>query len=188
MIFLPNKFERFCAAIRNYVQRKALTGEINSKQKVILQKIHYAEVILTECLPQPIDICDYCYEFLKAVKTIRLSQKDKFCFEIHTQGVFLIPARPFEALLAEIAKNSNFIKIYSFKKRLIIAVTGANTSVVPLVEKIKGIKLYDLKTDTNYIIFDFSETHKESLYIKREWELLCDPFSAVNIYFPDFCP
>lgn len=188
MIFLPNKFERFCAAIRNYVQRKALTGKINPKQKVILQKIYYAESLLTEWLPQPIDIWEYCYEFLKAVKTIKLSQRNNFCFEIHTEGVFLIPIKPFEAFLAEIVKHSNFIKVSSFKKRLIIAVTGVNTSVLTLVEKLKGIRIYDLKTNTSYIIFEFSETHKESLYIKREWELLCDPFSAVNIYFPDFCP
>lgn len=182
MIFLPNKYERFTAALRHYIHRKYYEGEISPLKIEILRKISKIEIFIQEYFPEPIYINNFCFEQFKAARTLKLKNNRKFKFLLKNNETYLIPQKPFEVLICEIIKDSDFIKISIFAGKLVLIYHGKSENIEYLISKLHANYFYEHKSQTNYILFPFDKTDKKSVYIKREWEVLCDPFSLINIY------
>ena len=182
MIFLPNNRERFCASLRNYIQRRTLTSAITSKQREILKKIYFIEAILKSGEEQPLAVGAFSKELLGALQIKRMENGEKLRFSVETDIVVLTDLKVLEILLVLIVENTSYIRIFSAKRRLVIETQSIDKGIIsPLITALKGNSFYELKSGRNYIVIPASVTAKPSVKIKREWEYLQDPFSSVNL-------
>lgn len=182
MIFSPNKFERLCFSLRNYIQRKTLISPLNAKQRGILRKIHFAEAVFCDSQAVPIDMKEFAGELLSAARILKLEKKEEFCFSVKVKENLLIDAKPFEALILTLAQKSRYLKIFTFRKNLIIESERLDGDISSLIKRLDAFCIYEINRGEMYIIISAAQTSKKTVSIKKEWEQLCDPFSSVNIF------
>ena len=181
MIFLPNKFERYIAALRNTIQISALKHGIGERQKSALKKIYIAESVLTPYL-QPIDLKEYISNLILGVYTRLLSQNRQINPIIKVEGIFLINKKLFDCLILNICSVSDKIKIYTLKEKIIIRCNANVKSLELMIRNINGSYLYELKSNSSIIVISAQRTEKTPNQTEREWEYIENPFSSVNIF------
>lgn len=181
LIFLPNKFERYTAAIRNSIQIAALKNGITETQTSTLKKIYIAEAILSPCY-QPIDLKELTFNLLMGAYIKLLSKDIKISPLIRVNGTFIINKKLLICLLLSLCSISETIKISNYKQKIVILCNNDARNFDFLINAIKGICFYELKTNASMIIIPAKRTEKKPLKTEREWEYIKDPFSPINIF------
>ncbi len=183
MIFLPNKYERFCAAVRNRIQNRNISLPISPKNIEILRKIYYAEAILKEKENVPIEINEYAKNILGAVQILKIEKEKPFTFKIVTKDRYLLDKKTLEILLILLSRNSTHISIYEYKSNLVIkADTLPDLKFQKLLLKMKANSVYEHKEGYIFALFSAEKTTKKSIKNAEEKEILCNPFSSANIF------
>lgn len=183
MIFLPNKYERFCAAIRNRIQNHNISLPISLKNREILRKIYFAEAILKETEIMPIDIKKFSENLLGAMQILKIEKEEKFTFKITAEGNYLLDKKCLEILLILLSQNNTHISIYEYNSKLVIKTNlHRNPQINILLQKLNACSFYEYKTEKLITVISAHKTPKRSIPFPYESEILSNPFSAVNIF------
>ena len=83
MIFLPNKFERFLAALRITVQNDILKNGITKNNLKSLEKINIAEALFYKDFKEPVDIEKLSFSLFCSSLPLLLSQNKNPYFKIN---------------------------------------------------------------------------------------------------------
>ncbi len=180
MIFLPNKFEKFCAALRNHTQNCILKNGIQKKHLQRLRKIHYAEAIFSRS-EKPVIIAELS-RFLVCACHIKRLENDEFLhFLILGDSRFIINEKAYTSLLLCLCQEASFIKIVLKKCGISIFCNSLPDCTLKLIKALNGICLYEKKKKTAGIFIPAVLTDKkvcDNLY----YHSLRDELSIVNIY------
>jgi len=181
LIILPNKYERYTAALRNSVQSSILKKGITLKHLKRLRKIYEAEAILGYKNIAPVNLSVFFNSLLLSAY-IKLLQKDlPLDFFIEVYGNFLINRKLLTALLLNLCCITNKIKIYYEREKIVIECQTENKVKPVILKALKAVHFYEIKTKKYIIIISAEKTAKDSLKTEKEWDIL-NPFSPVNIY------
>lgn len=181
MIFLPNKYERYAAALRNYIQNSISKKGLSDEKRLKFRKIYEFEAVFLNCECVPCDIKLLSSKLLFCAY-LNLSEKGStFDFSIEINGNYIINAKLYSVLLLNLSLISSEINIFNFNGKLAIKsrLNGKINSI--FIKALNGNFYYELKTKTLLIIIEAARTQKKSAEIKREWDIF-DPFSPINLY------
>ena len=181
MIFLPNKFERYTAALRNYIHFAVLRNGLNDKKINMLRKISETEAIFFYNENTPINIKDFSNTLFITAYTKLLKNDNSFDFFVFSDKTFLINAKLFEILLLNLCHTSKKIVITCSKNKIIIESNSTSNVNYKILKALNAIYFYEIKTKRLIISITAEATDKKPLNINREWDIL-NPFSNVNIF------
>lgn len=183
MIYFPNKIERYLAVLRNTFQIRILKNGIKNRYLQNLKRIYITEALLFTENPQPIELQSFCAEILTAVFLKKLILRQSFDFSINLDGNYMVCKKLFTVALLNIASNSQRVKIYTVKGRIIIQSILSDTDKMQLLaKKLDGIFLQEKKTKNAILTADFTKTQKKTGDYEKAYELLENPLSVVNFY------
>ena len=183
LIFLPNKFERFSAGLRNRIQRLSSVDGPTAKQRCILRKLHLAKSLINNEEETPINISEYCAEILRAVQIIKIENERQFSFGINSKEVFLIKKHIFDSLLLTLCKENFYVKIVSSQKGIGIFYSSLQSgNISRLAEKLNATVLKEIKSGKAVVFIKACFTDKKGILPLREIDYLKDPYSVVNLY------
>lgn len=187
MIFLPNFFERYTAALRKTVHISILKYGPKLKHFDNLRKIFIAEACYLAREEIPLNIGDFSSRILVSCYIKKLDNNAPFEFSINLNRNFMVNPKLFAALLLTLCKSSKSIWITTFNGKVILK-SENNHSEYPyilkrLVKALNGRLLYEIKTQKIMIILPFSATQKKPEEFIPCYHNLCDPFSAINIFW-----
>ncbi len=182
MIFLPNIFERYTAALRNFIHFSALKNGKNQHHMSLLKRIYEAEAIYNSQETAPIDIYRYSISVLDAAKIISDNHKS-FEYAVETAGCFLINKRLFTVLLLLLFSKKITFNASVFRERLIIKTdTAVPKDCKRVIYAMNGLILKSAESRGNIIMLRSEKTTKKAQFTESELELLSDPFSPVHIF------
>jgi len=180
LIFLPNKFERYTAALRNTMQKRILKQGITTKNLMLLQKIHRAEAFITD-VKNPCNLKSYCSTVLSFVYIRKTELNQKFEFSISVLGNYIINKKLFLSLILTLASKSESLAIKTYKNYICIKSSHQKISeTLSLIKKLDGIYFLELKTNQLNILIPAVKTEKEE--IKKDQESFLGPLSVINFY------
>lgn len=181
---MPNKIERYTAALRGIIQYLSIKKGINTKYLKKLKKIYIAEAILNHEDEQPINITEYLYELLGCVHIIKTENNKSFFFRIKLNGTYLIKQKLFSALLLSLCEITDDIEITHKKGNIIIKCRAIKTkNCLALIKKLKGSVLCEIKS--NNLLFSLPVTLTDKKPIKQEAsteDYILNLFSPINIF------
>lgn len=180
MIFLPNKFEKFCAALRNYTQIGILKNGMEKKYLKRLRKIHYAEAVFLST-EKPVEVALLSRILLSYCHIKRLRKNEVFHFLVLGNFKFILKERPYSALLLILSREVDFIKIVLKKSGISIFCNSLPKETFKLIKTLGGIYLYEKKTKTAGIFIPAVLTDKEILD-NSYYQNLKDELCPVNLY------
>lgn len=181
MIFLPNKFERYTASLRNFIHKSALEKEISTKQITILKKILIAEAYANQNL-MPTNISSFSYKILLKSYFIGLEKNKNFKFIINLKGNFLICQKSYCLILLSLCKYSEYIEISDYKNSILIK--AKNCIKKPnnlLFKKLKAKSFFEIKSKDLIINIPAEKTEKKEEPFNINLSLN-DPFSTINLF------
>ena len=182
MIFLPNKYERYTAALRNYIQRLALTKGITDELILKFRKIYEFETVFLYHDKLPCDLKLLCSKILISAYSKLLDKNVHLDFSINLTENYILNVRLFTVFLLKVLENSTEIKIYE-NLGFIILKSKSKPKIKPIfLKQLKAFSFYESKTETTLIVIKAEKTSKTSVDTKREWDF-SNPFSPVNLYF-----
>ncbi len=185
MIFLPNNFSLYTAALRNYIQLSVIRHGLQPKHLSSMKKIFEAEALFSASCNdiEPLNIMEYYYRLLLSAK-IKLAEKGRrLTCALDGGGIFLINRKLFAAVLLEIASKASKISLATKRGNIIIYAAGADFNrCMQLVKPLGGNGFYEIKAKTLLIVIPASKTNKKPLYTKKDWEDIRNPFSVINLY------
>ena len=184
MTFLPNKIERYTAALRSYIQFSALRNGFNTKNCEKLKKIYNFEALFSEEII-PINIYYYLSDLLTAVFIIKNEKGLPFRFNIKFSINCLINVKTFTALILNICSKAEFVEISFLNGNLIIKTNIKLTKhSLKLSKKLKGCVFYEIKTNTLFIKLPVTSTDKKVMSFSENSieDYVLNPFSIVNIF------
>ncbi len=179
MIVLPNNMARYISALRIYISLQVLKYGLNAKHLERLRKIYIAEAFLNSETTQSVNIGKLVFNLLESVSAI----KPDFKYRFKSTGNFLINKKLLIVLLLNLSRRKNFIEIESVNDYLTIKVIGKIKKSLSTVKTLKGLCLYEVKSNQTLIILPSKKTSQKSVPIESEWQNLFDSFSAFNIFF-----
>ena len=183
MIFLPNTFERYIAALRLLNHLLILKNGITSKRLKILKKIYIAESVYTSQKLSPFSITDFTLEILSAVQTLLCKKGKTLNFSVNTNGNYLFNKQLFTLLILEICNSCSYIKISENDIGIVVFTNGEIKNSLPFIKKLKGYYFYENSLNKAIIILPFEKTVLPPVSSETEWYYLFDKFSPVNLYF-----
>ncbi len=182
MIFLPNKLERYTAALRNSIQFLILKNGIKASYIKNISKIYTCEALFSYKEKIPVNIYKYCNKLLLSAHTKLLSYNKKLAFKITAKGNYLLNKKLLTVLLLTICQNGNNIEVFTFKGLLVLSAEIDNISrIKKVISALNGLFFYERKGRKLYILIKANLTDKKEFETKREWAI-CDPLSPVNIF------
>ncbi len=183
MINLPNKFERYTAALRNYLQIKSIKSGFDKKYIKNLKKIYIAESILCPDDELPINMNIYLYKLLTAVHIAKTEKNIPFQFKLSISGTFILKTKIFTALLLTLI-NFSFIEISYHKGYIKITVPNKISNKTHyLIKRLKGNCFFEIKQRKTLIIIPAVSTDKKPVKTEESVEnYILNPFSPVNIF------
>jgi len=182
LIFLPNKFDIYCSALRNTMQNLILKNGYKKRYLCNLMKIHKAEALFSS-YPEPCNIEQLSSEVLKAVFLKHLQQNISFRFKINKTGTFIIDKKLFLSLLLTLCKFAEKIEIGITNERLFIKSNPSKKpSIKKQLKKLNARCFYETKSRTALIILAPPKTQKPPIKTEKDWEYILNPLSVVNIY------
>lgn len=183
MIFLPNKFEKFTAGLRNIFQKLILKNGIKEVYLKNLCKIYEAEAILTVQPLLPINLKAYAYELLTAIFLKKLTENKSFDFFVNISGNYLFKKKIFTALILNVCRQAEYIEIFEIKKNTVVRADFKNTERIEiLVKKLNGQILFEKITERCLLVIPLDSTEKKSEDFEAAYTLLQNPLSPVNFY------
>ncbi len=185
MIFLPNNFERYTAALRNLIQLFVIKNGIKPKYLDSLRKIYQAEALFSRDAEIPTDICNFLSHLLTAVYIKKSESGIPFYFKINIRGNFLLNQKPYTALILSVCQNAYKIEIFELNGKLAIkAITPKTKHSHRLVKNLDGCVYFERVTNTSLTLLPLIATDKKAILCKpnNTEEYLLNPFSEVNIY------
>jgi len=185
LTFLPNKFMRYSAALRNYIQYSILKNGIEHKHYTQLKRIIISEIIFSDCNNTICDLEKTLIGLLFAVKLIKTASNYDFKYKIDVAESCIINFKALTVLILSICKFTDEIIIYTFNGRIIIKATGkAEKHSHILTKKLNGCVFYELKTDKTYVALPYNATDKKSELAdyKSTQDYISNPLSLVNIF------
>lgn len=184
MIFLPNKIERYIAALRLYLHQRILKNGVMEKHGPALRKIYIAEALLLNENAVPINIQNLIYNLLDSVYIIKKEKEIHFSFNLAPLKNSIIKQKVFTAFLLELCRISSEINISQFAGNIIIKCEGEIPEYcILLLKKLGGITFYERKTNRTICAIPVIETEKTPIkqYETTESYVL-NPLSIVNIF------
>lgn len=185
MIFLPNNFERYTAALRNLIQLFIIKNGIKPKYLDALRKIYQSEALLSRDNEIPTDICNFLSQLLTSVYIKKSESGLPFYFKINIRGNYLLSLKPYTALILSICRAADNIEIFKINGKLAIKAVTPNTKHSHrLAKKLDGCVYFERVTNTALTVLPLIATDKKAALCKPNEveEYLLNPFSAVNIY------
>lgn len=182
LIFLPNKFERYTAALRSVIQNLIIKNGIKQNYLKNLKTIYDFEAILSNTL-STINIEKEYYEFFAAIYLKKIKKDKKFTFFINANGNYLINRKLFTALLLNLSLNCNEITLQN-KENLII-VSGdfqINSKIKIMVKKLNGAYLREIKSNKTLLVFPFNKSQNKAENFEYAYSLLQNSLSIINCY------
>ncbi len=181
-MFLPNKYEHFAAALRNYVQNSILTEGLELKHLIQLKKIFEFESVFLYNEKLPCDVNQYVSKLLITVYSKLLEKNIHLNFTVNIKNNYIINKKLFLCLMLNVVSVSNNIKIYELHGNIAIKAKAENKLNQIIVNSIGAKMFYERKTNTFLIAFDAQPTAKLPLNNNNnEWDI-SDPFSPINLY------
>ena len=180
MIFLPNKFEKFCAALRNYTQIGILKNGIEKKYLERLRKIHYAEAVFSG-EEKPVEVSLLSRTLLSYCHIKRLRKNEVLGFWVFGNFKFILKERPYSALLLSLSSKADFIKIVLKKSGISIFCNSLPKEALKLIKALDGIYLYEKKRKTAGIFIPAVLTDKK-IRDNSYYQNLQDELCPVNLY------
>ena len=181
MIFLPNKYERYIAALRNHLQKLYFKTGNNKSLISKLKKVYEFEILNFEKNVFPCDIKLLASKLLVSAYSHKLRNNKSFDFEIKTKDNFMLKIKPFTIILLKLAKHSKNITISNLGGNIILKSKTEYKLSKKYLNVLNSFQLYEHKNKTLLVIIKAEITTKRSVDMKREWDIL-DPFSPVNLY------
>lgn len=182
MIFLPNKFERYTSALRNYIHLSAIKQGITQRHLRLLSKIYAAEALFGRENVLPTDIKCLSENLLLAAQLYFLESGQVFHFKAKRTGNFLINPKLYTALLLSLCKKSTKAEVFTEKEKIIIKGVGFNPYCKRFIKALNGGFIYERKTEALLIWLPAERTDKKAIETEKEWEFYLNPFSPVNIF------
>lgn len=183
LIFLPNKFEKYAAGLRNLFQKLIIKNGISEQYLKNLAKIYEAEAIFIKQQDFPFDLENYLHELLTAIYLKKLIKNQDFEFNINVFGNKIFDKKSFSALILKICQQTNDIEIFEQNKKIVIKTKIKTTEkLLLLVKKFKGQIFCEKKTGNCLIILPFNSTQKTTRDFEDAHTLLQNPLSPVNSY------
>lgn len=181
MIYLPNKFERYTASLRNYLQKQSLKYGVTPKILENMRKIYIAEAILYNYIKEPTDLLSLSSEILTAVYIKKCDKNLPFEFKIKIKGNFLISKKLYTSLILTLCQNAKKILIFSKNGKILIKAFGTEKKdFLPLAKVICASTFFELKSSTVLIVLDSIYTDKKEDDSIPNYTT--DPFSVVNFF------
>lgn len=181
MIFLPNKFERFLAALRITIQNDILKNGITENNLKNLEKINIAEALFYKDFKEPVYIKELSFSLLCYSLPLLLPQNKNPYLKIDIYSNFLINKKLLAILFLKLIKASKRIEIKNHKSKIMISALDINSNnFKKLVLALGGTYFYHNKKII--IVIPADKTDKKANPIKKEWVSLDNPFSLVNIF------
>ena len=182
-MFLPNKTERYLAALRETTSRFINKNGIKPKYLKMLKIIYETEAVLTEQNEKPIDISAAVHSLFTAVYLKKAAKTQKFEFSVNADGNYILDKKIFTVILLKICSLTEFIELFTSCGKIAVRFYGrAEKSTNRLLEKINATSLYECNTNCTVIVFNFTKTAKKTADFEGFYGHLENPFSAVNLY------
>lgn len=181
MIYLPNKFERYTAALRNTIQLSVINSGLKPRHIKMLIKIYEAEAKFSYEEKMPIDIGEFSHKLLLAAHLLLLNKNRNTYFKVNIKGIFYINKKLFTALLLNICKSSDTVFVYYLNGRIIVKCKTAVKLNFAITKFLNAVSLFETKSQTQIIFIKADKTDKKGCNTEKEWDIL-NPFSPVNIY------
>lgn len=180
-MFLPNKYERYCAAMRNYLQNAILKYGVTEKKKENLKKIIIFERVNFENELSPCDIKLLSSKLFILIYTKTIDKKQPFDFSVKIKENYFIDPYLFSIVLIKIALNSKKIIIDEILGNIVIK-SNANLKIhQKLLKKLNAICFFEIKKGNLILVINAEKTSKSSVDMKKEWDI-SNPFSIFNIF------
>lgn len=183
MIFLPNKFEKYTAALRNLMQKFIIKNGIKPNYLENLRKIYEAETILVNRTLIPGNISDYLYKLLTAVLLKKSANDKPFYFNINIDGNYFYDKKVLSALILNICRQTEYLSINNFRGNIALKAEIVSTEKIKLLtKKADGIMFNEINTHTSLIILKLDYTEKTASDFEDLYSLFHNPLSPVNFY------
>ena len=176
MLYYPNKLEKYANSLRLIYQKLILKESFNPKHLSNLRKIYEFEATITDNVC-PVDLEKFCIELFTAVIFYK-----KFNYNLQIKGNYLLNPKILTCILLSIAKETDYIKIYTLKEKIVIKSKITNKIIEKLIKKMGGIMLKSLNTKMFYIQLNFEKTQKRTTDFNTAFYHCIDPLSPVNLY------
>ena len=180
LIYYPNKFERYTAALRLLYQKLTTNNGIQLRYLNRLKKIYEFEAIQNIDIT-PINIEKLCGELLTAVLL-----KKKFDFYIKVENNYLLNKKAFISIILNICNQTNYMQILSIQQKLVIkAKFKTSKTIIRLLKVINGLIFKEIKSEYTYLVLNIPMTQKETKDFEKAYYLVQNPLSVVNLYLTD---
>ncbi len=182
MIFLPNKFARYTAALRNAVQLSVVKRGICEENLKRLMKIHKAEALF-EPTDEPLCVGEFSETILCAAFFTLLKKGKAADFSVKLKGNYMLDRKLYTAFLLTAYKGCNRLCIQKHRKQIVFKIK--NCEIIPLKPFLKAMNahcFFERKTKFAIIVINAVATDKPCHIYKNEWDYILNPFSEVNIY------
>ena len=183
LIFLPNSFERYIAALRILNHLLVLKSGINKKRLTALKKIYKAEAFYFKNSTSPFSVSDFVLPILSAAQTLLNEKNKNFDFSVNTNGIYLFNKQLFTVLLLELCSTSKYIRISDNHLGVNICFNGKINNSLYIIKNLKGYYFYEKFSNKGVIVLPFEKTLVTPSMCESEWYYIFDKFSPVNLYF-----
>ena len=180
-MFLPNKYERFTAALRNYLQNTMLAKGLDKKHLSRLKKIFEFESIFLSNENFPCDINHYVTRLLIAAYSKQLENNMRLNFSVEIKNNYIMNFKSFMCLVLNIIAVSNNIRIFDLPGYIAIKAETYKQLNKAVIYSIGAKMFYELKNKTVLIVVKVQPTSKKSININENFDI-SDPFSPINLY------
>lgn len=183
LIFLPNKFEKYTAGLRNLFQKLIIKNGIKENYLTDMRKLYDAEAILIKNESQPFNIENYFNQLLTAIHLRKFINNINFKFQVNISGNFIFDKKILSSLILNICRQTDFISIFELNKKILIKTKiEPNRKLNLIIKKLNGKMLCECKTKKVLIILQFDYTEKATRDFEDAYTLLKNPLSPVNFY------
>ncbi len=180
MIFLPNKYERYAAALRNHLQNLYIKDGKSEELMLKLQKIYEFEVLNFEKEPIPCDVKLLSSRLLITVYSRLLENNICLDFKIKIKDNFLLNFKLYTIVILKLAKHSKYISISNLGGNIIIKCKTEFIINKRYFKSLNSYHFYERKSKTLLVVIKAEKTSKKSVDIKGEWDVI-NPFSPINL-------
>ena len=183
MIFLPNSFERYIAALRVLNHLLILKNGITAKRLTALKKIYKTEAFYFKDLVLPFSIAEFSLPLLSAAQILLNEKGENLNFSVSNNEIYLFNKQLFTLLLLELCTTCNYIKITENHTGVNIYFNGKINNSLSIIKNLKGYYFYEKFLKQGVIILPFEKTVNTPNAPDSEWYYIFDKFSPVNLYF-----
>ncbi|MBR5222582.1 MAG: hypothetical protein IKV81_00240 [Clostridia bacterium] len=177
MIILPNSFERYLKSLRIYTSFSIAKQGLKPKHIKNLRKIELAEGFLYKTDQNATAIKLLSVNLLSCISAI----KPSFNFSVNINHNVLINKKLYVILIIMLSNNSDFLNI-GFKNGILIKGKGKIKNCLSVIEALKGIAFFDLKTNKFLIFLPCEKTDKAATHTESQWHFIFDRFSLLNLF------